>query len=201
MLFSSRHAYLFILFSLPMVVLAIETAWQRYLPGTVQGWGGIFTKNNEKPFYWVVLSVVIGLFLSWQQVFPAYFNEKTYPVGAIAYLKEHPPDKLILTEGKWGSYLIWFTEDVRGYLDSRFDMYGDRYVRNFISAFELRPGWENFFEMTGIELAMYPKPSLQVDVLQKIHGWNTVYEDDQTIILRKKLKPGIPPRQSMGHLQ
>ena len=107
-----------------------------------------------------------------------------FPVGAAAYLREHPTQNLYNTYD-WGGYLILNLRQPVG-IDGRPDMYGDAFVDRYVATWNLAPGWEQRLRDAKVKsvLAQINEP-----IAKKLRapnsGWTVQYEDRRAILFRR----------------
>ncbi|MBK8190558.1 MAG: hypothetical protein IPK79_08945 [Vampirovibrionales bacterium] len=168
-LLSLRHYYLFALAGLPFVASAvsgvagaIRQAWARRTPAGANGpalFSG-FSLENDKPALFIALILAMGLILANVRAFPASFPFSAAFAGAFAYLRDHPPPGLVISRPHVGSYLLWSNLKTRGILDSRMDMYGDRWSAASQNAFWFLPGWESYARRHGVVAWVFTREDL-----------------------------------------
>ena len=102
----------------------------------------------------------------------------------IEYIDQNLPQSLILTNGEIGSELIYFT-NARSYIDTRYDMYKDNYVKKYSGLHSLKDIKK--LDTEGISYIAYPlqeglfKENIKV-LTEK--NWQKLYEDEQIVLLK-----------------
>jgi hypothetical protein len=145
---------------------------------------------------WVVVAAGVLISLVWvvgvEARHPGFyqFEPRKVPQGVGHFLKSQAkgqnPLNIFPCKGEWGSYFIYeLYPDVRVFIDSRFDMYGDEFVGKWL---ELRDRAIQYPEvLTGLEIdfLIIDKQSLEKKKTRKpLNGKNhtLVYEDDKALV-------------------
>jgi len=110
---------------------------------------------------------------------------KTYPVEAVKFLKQKGFDlKKGFNEYTWGGYLIW--KDVPVFIDGRADMYGDKFLSNYLDAYRLDADWGKAADKYKIDYVLVESGAPLKSVLRLSHQWKEIYEDKVAVIFFKK---------------
>ena len=81
--------------------------------------------------------------------------QSSLPVEAATHL---PAGRLFTTD-RWADYLI-YAEPGRGvFFDCRNDVYGPRFVRDYLAVIKAQPGWQDILTKYGLTVALVPKDS------------------------------------------
>ena len=117
---------------------------------------------------------------------PAVEAEK-YPAAAVAFLRAHPQSGPLFNGYGWGGYLIWqLYPQQRVYIDGRADVYGDRFVEEYLQVEGGEPNWRAPLERHQIRTVMIDPHMPLASLLRQEPGWAQVYEDQQAIIFYKQ---------------
>lgn len=119
------------------------------------------------------------------------FADKRFPMpedysqGAIDYIAtQGPAGNILLNEYSWGDYLIYALDPPPPvFIDGRADMYGVEIFKDYLTVAQLREGTDVIMEKYAIDWVLFPKDHLLVRYLLKHPEWQTVFSDDNTIIL------------------
>lgn len=204
-LYSGKHIYLFTIFSLPMIGIALEQLldycrqFPKLKPVFVME-GSAFNAIQNKPLAWIGIWIVIAIII--HGAIKPSFTGVSEIKGVMAYLNKTGIRERILCNEMWGSYMLFYTQS-RCVLDTRMDMYGDDYVRKYLSLYHMNTGWQKSQkpedswqeayrqEMAkGLRYAIYPKSELAALVLQNVYHWTPLYQDKQVVLLEA---PTISP--------
>ena len=111
--------------------------------------------------------------------------EQTYPAGAVAFLKSHPPDGPLLNFYLWGGYLIWNDRDVKVFVDSRVDIfeYGG-VLQDYLDLLDLNQP-ERILDKYHIRYVLFPAGESLSYVLQHDNRWKVNYHDQQSILFER----------------
>jgi hypothetical protein len=102
---------------------------------------------------------------------------RLYPVGAVAYLKDHPQPGPLFNEDEWGGYVMLFLPDYPVSFDGRTNLHGDeRLIRHVMTTRGL--DWENDPDLTGARLVMLANTRPLRTILDREPRFRKVYEDD-----------------------
>ena len=87
----------------------------------------------------------------------AGFPAKEFPVTASATIAKLPPDARILSSDKFGGYLIYrFSGERKVFFDGRSDLYGAKFLENYATLTQLRPGWQGILNSYNFTHALLP---------------------------------------------
>lgn len=111
----------------------------------------------------------------------------TYPKTAVDWIaSNHPGGNLYNTYG-WGGYLIWrLYPEYPVYIDGRADVYGDKFIYDYLRIYHGQPGWEAALEVAGVRLALVEPDSGLANALRRSDGWEIVQEDAQSILFVRR---------------
>jgi hypothetical protein len=115
---------------------------------------------------------------------------KELPAVAVSFIATHQPPAPILNHYNWGGYLIWkLYPEYRVYIDGRADLYGDAFMDDLATTYYLRgDSWRNPFEKWGIRTVVLPPDAPLVTALRALPDWETLYGDNQAVVLTKKAR-------------
>jgi hypothetical protein len=113
---------------------------------------------------------------------------KEFPAAAVSFIAAHQPPAPILNHYNWGGYFIWrLYPEYRVYIDGRADVYGDAFMDNLAATYYLRSdAWRIPLETWGIRTVVLPPDAPVVTALRASPDWQTMYSDDQAVVLVKK---------------
>lgn len=147
---------------------------------------------------WLVAGAVAVLSLFWvvaiERWHPGFyqFDSRRVPQGAVRYLAAQveggKPLKIFNLRDFWGSYLIYaLFPQIRVYLDTRFDMYGDEFFKEAINTQQKALLDFRVVLPLNVDYLLVDKKSLerrQVDQQKPKGPFLLVYEDDQALLYR-----------------
>jgi hypothetical protein len=190
-----RHFSIAALFIVPWLAQALSSAGEKMtlaLPGR-----NSTEKEQIKLSCWsgpaltfvaclVLLSVYIVSPTQWQSFTEKHFAlPGDYSQGAVDYINSHgAPGKRLFNEYSWGDYLIFALDPPPPiFIDGRADMYGTEIFTDYLSVAKLREDMDTVLEKYGIDWVLFPKDHPLVRFLGKKPQWQTVFSDENTVIL------------------
>ncbi|HNB15966.1 MAG TPA: hypothetical protein PLC15_11315 [Candidatus Obscuribacter sp.] len=85
-----------------------------------------------------------------------------------------------------GDVLIWRRPgQPKVFIDTRFDMYGDKLVLDYRSINECESGWKEKLGQYGIDWVMIKPQAPLARALKQLSDWTVVFEDQSALIMRK----------------
>jgi hypothetical protein len=111
------------------------------------------------------------------------------PLGAVAYLKAHPPQGQIFNTYEWGDYLLWAgPKNLEVFVASHAHLVPRNVWLDYLRVISLQPGWEQILDRYQTKVAVLD--SIQhgdlVDSLRDSPNWSLVYEDDRSAIFVRR---------------
>ncbi|MGD9580386.1 MAG: hypothetical protein AB7V50_03375, partial [Vampirovibrionia bacterium] len=102
------------------------------------------------------------------------------------FILKHKPKGNFFTISTWGSYAIYMLyPHYKVYYDTRYDMYGDKFVSEAIKIESGEKIWKKIFNKYNINWAVLPNNSILKSKLIK-NNWGIIYKDETASILMKK---------------
>jgi hypothetical protein len=146
-------------------------------------------KNVEgqvKSALWPVVTVILfsALILGTKARNIYAFDPTFFPVDAVTWLETHPQEGRMFNDLNWGGFLafrLW--PDQKVFADSMADVTGEMTLQ-YETALTMSEGWEDIFAKYKIEWVILSITEPLASELQNM-GWQTLYTDETTIILRK----------------
>jgi hypothetical protein len=188
---SVRHIPIYALIATP-TVSAMALGWLRESPLAKRYKARQAPMNAAKGFLNAILLAGFLVFVVARVRYVAHRQDaseaKALPAGAVLFMTAHRPPIPILNHYNWGGYFIWkLYPEYRVYIDGRADLYGDAFMDELATTYYLRGnGWRRPFEMWGIRTVVLPPDAPVVTALRASPGWETIYSDDQAVVLTKK---------------
>lgn len=109
-----------------------------------------------------------------------------FPLKAIAYLTEHPPQGNLLNDYNWGGLLIFEARQIPVFVDGRTDLYGDDFLKAYFRALLGASDWREVIEKYAIQTVFLEDETALTTLLREDERWEVVYEDDQAVILQRR---------------
>lgn len=187
---SLRHLSYIIVFMPIIYSAAIEKLNNTFLKESK-----IFQNQDKQkfklPLYFVIYAFM-GLILCLNKIYPIPQIPKYVTPEFITYLKKNPVYYPVLSRAEVGGELLYYTK-LRSFLDTRFDMYGDDYVKKYVGLYSLEGNWNENFEKNNVKYVLYdykipyenPKAPLFIYIKKnfKSYGWKVLYEDKKLLFL------------------
>jgi hypothetical protein len=170
--------------------------WLRGLASWTHSFGGRM-EVLEKSLYghlWLVLVFVLGLWacthqgrIGSTQFINAYFDDKRFPVEAAEVIAARTIHGPILSLDYWGGYLIYrLYPETQVVADDRHDLYGDAFLKDYLKAVLVQPGWDEVLDKLQVDWVLMPTDSPLANILRLKAGWESVYEDKTAVLFRRK---------------
>jgi len=109
-----------------------------------------------------------------------------FPAAAVEFLRAREAGPVFNAYG-WGGYLIWKLYPARlVYIDGRADVYGDKFVEDFIKTEGGERGWRERLERDGVRAVLVVPDAALASLLREDAGWEKVFEDSQAVVFFKR---------------
>jgi len=123
--------------------------------------------------------------LGTKQLINAHFDAKRFPVAAANYLdqrKEHS----VFAPDFWGGYLIYrLYPQTKLAIDDRHDFYGETFLKSYLKAVHVEPGWQDFLNQHEVRCIVVPKDSALANILFETPAWQSIYSDDVAVVFTR----------------
>ncbi|HEY9277297.1 MAG TPA: hypothetical protein VIO87_03765 [Methylotenera sp.] len=145
--------------------------------------------KNEFLFNWILLAITLIGCLLYYPVFHAKDEDKinkTVPVKAVQFIKEAGIEGRAFSVYHYGGYLInQFYPEQLVFIDGRADLYGDKFIQEYLEIVEARAGWKEKLEKHRIDYVIVTRKSALVELLQMSADFKLIYEDEVNAVLLK----------------
>jgi hypothetical protein len=143
---------------------------------------------------WPVAAVTFGLFVCTQhgrvashKLMNAHFDEKKFPVAATQLIAERSIHEPIFSLDSWGGYFIYrLYPEMKVFVDDRHDLYGEQFLREYLTAIRLAPGWDQVLDGKRVNWVLMPGDSTLANMLKETHRWRIIYADDVAVLLERE---------------
>lgn len=145
--------------------------------------------KTEYLFNWILLAITLISCMLYYPVFHSKDEEKmnkAVPVKAVQFIENAGISGHGFNVYHYGGYLInrLYPEQLV-FIDGRADLYGDKFIQDYLHMIEARAGWKDKFEQHQIDYAIITRKSALVELLQTSADFKLVYEDDVNAVLLK----------------
>lgn len=191
-LYSARYIPLFAIIISPILLKTGTSALKR-LPDSL--WR-IYQKREQnlaaidrglKGYLWPAVVVILISALALGGAVKFQFDNKTFPVAAVEFLKREPVAGNMFNNDQFGDYLIFAAwPNYRVFIDGRSDMYGDRFVSSYFTIANVQPGWRAELAKYNITWVIFDTDSPLSAGLQNQKDWQAIYSDQIATIFVKK---------------
>lgn len=107
------------------------------------------------------------------------FTTRAFPVGAVNYLEENPPQGKMFNEYTWGGYLEYrLFPSQRVFIDGDIDFFGDAFVREYLDVVNARGDWKETLNRYGVDWVIVPPERALAIELARSADWQEVYRDE-----------------------
>jgi hypothetical protein len=114
------------------------------------------------------------------------------PSEGVAYLREHPLGNRMLNSYDWGGYLIFeLYPEASVSIDGRSDLYGDAILSQYLTVYNLKPGWREELAALNPDFILMPRYSPLAGELRYDAGWRLAFEGHVEMIF-------VPAKTSFG---
>jgi hypothetical protein len=111
------------------------------------------------------------------------FDERFFPVEAVAWLQTHPQSGHMFNEFDWGGYLLlklWPNQQI--FMDGHTHIYGEALTREYEQVITQGKGWEEILNKYDVNWAIIRANNSLTNALSSSGYWKIVYEDKTTTI-------------------
>jgi hypothetical protein len=116
----------------------------------------------------------------------AHFDGKRFPVAAADFLAAHHIRSQVFNPDYWGGYLIYrLGPEYKVFMDDRHDFYGEPFVRDYIMAKGIQPGWQELLDKNKVNWVLIPPDWALANALKELPQWRVIYDDHQAILFAR----------------
>jgi tetratricopeptide (TPR) repeat protein len=209
---SARHIPLFAVAAAPLLADALEAAtrglWERR---PRPGWLAARLRAGL-PTLWPVVGsprtlpavaafvLVVGLAATWigfldpfQNPFVQDLNERRYPEGTVAFIRDERLPAPLFNAYAWAGYELWrLYPDYRVFIDGRTHVYGREVLKDFLEVTALGSRWRAVLDKWGIQTVLAERNSPLTQVLLAVGGWRLVFTERDTAVFVRETESNRP---------
>jgi hypothetical protein len=142
-----------------------------------------------RPRWWPVLVGLVALLLA-PKLAPVYpsvargFPEDRFPRDALARADSLGLGPRVFNHYGWGGYVGWAGgERWQVFIDGRLGFFGPDLFEDYLTVFDLRPGWEDVLDRHEPDWLLFPPRAPVVTAAPLSGRWRLVYEDELAALL------------------
>jgi hypothetical protein len=114
-------------------------------------------------------------------------EQAKFPAKAASLILDQKPAPYLYNSYAWGGYLIWrLYPEYRVFIDGRADVYGDRFIEDFLRIYRAEPGWNDQLSKVDVRLVLVEPDSPLALALASSSSWDQVYADDHSALFERK---------------
>jgi len=136
------------------------------------------------PAVFMVLAVTSFAYIHFSKGQHVYqFDPTVFPVDAVNFLEENPPEGNMFNEFNWGGYLLyrlWPRYNV--FLDSQSDFYGESLMREYDQSMNAGSDWQDLLQKRQVDWMIIPVNSPLATAITNNTNWKIVYNDNTALI-------------------
>jgi hypothetical protein len=111
---------------------------------------------------------------------------KIVPVKAVQFIIDAGVKGRVFSVYHYGGYLInQFYPEQLVFIDGRADLYGDKFIQEYLEIVEASAGWKEKLEKHQIDYVILARKSALVELLQTSADFKLIYEDEVNSVLIK----------------
>jgi len=150
----------------------------------------LFNPTLPNSFLIVGLAALFGAYITVTRIAPPQVPMGSYafkvPSEATEFLKSIQPEGHVFNDAQYGDLLIWQSpRHPLVFIDTRFDMYGPEFVRQYQTMRFAMPGYQQLLDKYKIAWLFVPVDSPLAKSLANSAGWKAIYQDRIAVILLK----------------
>ncbi len=111
---------------------------------------------------------------------------RTYPVAAVAYIRDHNLPQPLFNSIAWGGFLTWDLPQYPVAIDGRTDLYGDDFNIQYGKVMNAEAHFSTFAPFSQAATLLLEKNSLMGKALPQVAGFTVVYSDNVAVVLTRE---------------
>ena len=133
----------------------------------------------------IMVALLLAL-VPWQKNQPSAYQDGSYPVEALPFLKTFRPQGNVLNDYLWGGFLVWNAPAIPVFVDSRVDIFERAGVfKDYLDTAHLEHSRE-LLDKYRIRYVLFRRDTPLVYLLQSTPDWKVDYQDRVTILLERR---------------
>ncbi len=182
--------------NIPLFAIAAGPILAEYLWALVEarGWTGLFQSSPRvtrtmAAANWLLLALILaagavraGTVVANQ----ATVERSIFPAAAVEFMQSQNLQDALYNAYGWGGYLIWKRYPAqRVYIDGRADVYGDKCIEEFLTAYRGETDWRAPLDRYHVQLVLVEPDAPLAARLGQDGAWKRVYADSQAVLYRR----------------
>lgn len=111
--------------------------------------------------------------------------DKHYPVDAVQWIQNNRPAGRLFNSYNWGGYILWHLPEYPVFIDGRADLYGSELITQWQNVTTAQAGALSILNNWDVEFVFIERNTPIVQLLKQ-NGWETVFQDEMSVILRRE---------------
>lgn len=109
---------------------------------------------------------------------------QNYPMGAIAYMRDHRLPPHVFVSYAWGGYLLYHLYPrYRDFMDSRADtLFDDRMLNAYLTIYGARPAWKATLAAYHVQDVLVEKGAPVAQALAEDNHWRLAFHDNLSVL-------------------
>ncbi len=110
-------------------------------------------------------------------------ESENFPKAAADWLLENKTQGNLFNSYGWGGYLIWrIYPEYRVFIDGRADVYGDKFIFDYMTIYHAEPGWENKLNNQAVHTVLIESNAPLAYLLNQSPAWHIAFQDKKSTI-------------------
>ena len=187
---SQRHMAVLALVSVPLMADHLQAWVTAKSSGRIFGPSNVTILSRKATIFSLLLLLPLFAFATKLRatVFSAP-DQKAIdaPVKAVEYLQQNKiVGKTFTDPNIWSGYLIWAMPSNPVFIDGRIDMYGDKFVSEYLNIILGYSDWREPFDRYGVQVVIVPPKSPVATGMRTASDWQQVYVDEMAVVFTRR---------------
>ncbi|MDX6766702.1 MAG: hypothetical protein SFU85_07920 [Candidatus Methylacidiphilales bacterium] len=187
-----RHVNLFVIAALPLLGLALASAFDRFLPGGAQARQRLLRDQRSSITTWVYTLMAGMGFLALTLLMPGLFRRdlrglQVSAEGLDAVGRLPVEVRLFHPESMGGVIAYTYGPERRVFVDDRLDYFGDDFfLHTYLPLLDGAENWREMFDRLGVGAALVPQSSGLARRMRDSTDWRMDWSDDEHILFERR---------------
>lgn len=112
-------------------------------------------------------------------------ERQSFPVRAVDWIERNRPAGNLYNTYGWGGYIIWRLPDYPVFIDGRADLYGDRFIYDYLEVYRAEPGWESALAAADVRLVLIEPQAPLAYAMARSPDWQLAFSDEMSVVFIK----------------